>query len=45
MNKAERQAEIERLEALRRKREGRPGFGENVEEIKAQIAELRRKLG
>lgn len=34
-------AEIVRLEALLRAREGKPGYAANVEAIKAQIAKLK----
>jgi len=37
--------ELDALKAKLRAREGRPGFAENVEQLKARIAELERAGG
>lgn len=37
--------EIDDLNRKLRKREGKPGFASNVEEIKARLAECRAELG
>lgn len=38
-------AELAALKAKLRAREGKPGFAENVEQLKARIAELERANG